>query len=1086
MALEPAAPSLRILYAADGCVITYSLMLLTGQASLEGVYVVSYDWSRHLDDVFGLSRRPRSDSEAGCSEDERAQADEDELAAALLERQPVVSFCLLCDMVGGANNRPRERVRPMFVCAFATAAGARVLAATLTRGRLLPTQALLDALDEEATFALHNDLILALVVSAEHLRARAGRAAAAARFDPKGASIKAAACGGRGGRAGLTSVYIHHEQQVLAAFRRLYSNNNTTPFWFTSKFGPGEKALVLATRYYLLRAVPAGGAESSYDLQAVKDFIRTYNIAVPPNPTGAETANLTSFAALSAFCCRSGYARGPGALALPEYVRRRVQADVGEVGALGEVFIAADRQGLRVSDREFITYVYLAHFESFNRRQLRDHLLAVSVTEPAEIEGVTAASTLKATTIENFFVHVRAQVNIADYIAQNVDPKVVRLPAATGRLYAEARTYPPAVTALAPPGPPAGICDASTPMMKLLDRVEASLARHGWTPLWQAGGCRPSAGSPGSQSPRPQPPGGEDPAAPGPAPQCGVSRRLLRLAAAAPAGGERGVSPVEVLFGRAGVRGPAPVYRVALPANRQAFAVSAGDDWGRVTQSAPPSAALANLPPPDPDGGEPGLAWRDLAAARAAAAPEAGGRPRGLASADPRAQMYVNRNEMFNAALAVSNIILDVDFSLRRAVPAGLLHLAMRGFRLGVVAALSLIFPEAEVNWGEYPCYFYKTACPPPARRARATGPEEDAAAAESEWTCGGEGDEAWDADLLERDLAAGVAEEYAAGWEDDFGEAAAHPPSSGPAHGGMPALGDTETCGCAEKMGFRVAVPVPPPYLLAGTDAMRGLARIIQQAVVLERAFAESMCPFLRDFSFVDTGVYAHGRSLRLPFFCKVGSGGDFHGRLSPFYVIPPRCERVEEFVTAHADPANFHFHAAPRRLGVTRVVTSLGGEYVSFFERKVARNREAALTRRATLEALLARLNVSVHRPEEVEAFAADAVLGEVIAHLEAHFPNHAGEYRSAGVRTVVVKDDWILLQVTRAGGSAYRPQGFSCMRFKHLRAARDAVRTFLSISADAHGRLCASVRQQCFATKCGNNRMSTIFTLEVGREK
>ncbi|AIL02924.1 helicase-primase primase subunit [Equid alphaherpesvirus 3] len=1085
MASEAKTPSLRILYAADSCVITYSLMLLTGQESLEGLYVVSYDWSRHLDDVFGLSRCPRSDSVASCSEDERAQADEDWLAAALLERRPLVSFCLLSGMVGGASSRPRERVRPMFVCAFASAAGARALAAALARGQPLSTRALLDALDEEATFALHNDLVLALVVSTEHLTARAGRTASAARFDPRGASIQAAVCGGRGGRSGLTSVYIHHEQQVLAAFRRLYSNNNTTPFWFTSKFGPGEKSLVLATRYYLFRAVSSEGPESSYDLQAIKDFIRTYNIASPPNPTGAEIANLTSFAALSGFCCRSGYARGPGALALPTYVRRRVQADVSEVSALGE-FIAADRQGLRLSDREFITYIYLAHFESFNRRQLRDHLRAVSVAEPAEIEGVATASSLKATTIENFFAHVRAQVNIADYISQNVDPRVVRLPAAVGRLYAEARTYPPAVTAPALAVPCAGICDSSTPMMKLLDRVEASLAKHGWTPTGQAGGCRPSAACLGGQSPRSQPLGGEDPAAPGAAPQCGVSRRLLHLAAAPPAAGGRSVSPVEVLFGKTGVRGPVPVYRVALPAKRQAFAVCAGDNWGRVTRCATSRAVPANLPQVSPDAGEPALARRDLALARATAAPEAEGRQQGLASACPPAQMYVNRNEMFNAALAVSNVVLDVDFSLRRAVPAGLLHLAMRGFRLGVVAAMSLIFTEAEVNWGKHPCYFYKTACPPPARNARATDLEGDAAAAEMEWMCSGGEEQLWDADLIECDLAANKAEEYEAGWEENFEGAPAHASDPEVAREGEPALGDTEACGCTEKMGFRVSVPVPPPYLLAGTEAVRGLARIIQQAVVMERAFAESMCPFLKDFSFVDTGVYAHGRSLRVPFFCKVDTTGGFHGRLLPFYVIPPQCECVEEFIAAHADPTNFHFHAAPRQSKVTRVVTSLGGEYVSFFERKVARNREAALTKRATLEALLARLNVSVHRQDEVEAFVADSVLEKAITHLEAHFPNHASEYRSAGVHIVVVKDDWILLQLTRAGNSTYRPQGFGCLRFKHLRSTRDAARTFLSIAADAHGRLCASISQQCFATKCGNNRMSTIFTLEVGLEK
>lgn len=76
---------------------------------------------------------------------------------------------------------------------------------------------------------------------------------------------------------------------------------------------------------------------------------------------------------------------------------------MAEVSAL-EGFIAADRQGLRVSDREFITYIYLAHFESFNRKQLYDHLLAVSIADPGDIDRITSTSSLKRGTIEKFLL----------------------------------------------------------------------------------------------------------------------------------------------------------------------------------------------------------------------------------------------------------------------------------------------------------------------------------------------------------------------------------------------------------------------------------------------------------------------------------------------------------------------------------------------------------------------------------------------------------------------------------------------------------------------------------------------------------
>lgn len=46
---------IRVLYATDGCAITYSLMLLTGQEPSGAVYVVSYAWDgARLDEAFSL------------------------------------------------------------------------------------------------------------------------------------------------------------------------------------------------------------------------------------------------------------------------------------------------------------------------------------------------------------------------------------------------------------------------------------------------------------------------------------------------------------------------------------------------------------------------------------------------------------------------------------------------------------------------------------------------------------------------------------------------------------------------------------------------------------------------------------------------------------------------------------------------------------------------------------------------------------------------------------------------------------------------------------------------------------------------
>nr|AMB15884.1 helicase-primase primase subunit [Equid alphaherpesvirus 4] len=1080
MALNNPNPTIRVLYATDSCVITYSLMLLTGQESSEDAYVISYDWSSELDDLFGSQPRVL-DADVGDSWDTTDQSDEELLAAALLERKPSVSFCLLSGIVGGASDKPQERIRPMFVCAFLTLTGARALTKTLLHGHPISSKILLQALVDGDTFQLHNDLILALAITLDNATARTGRTAAAAKYDPQRGSVKAAILGHSTGRPGLTSVYIHHENKVLTAFRRLYSNNNTTPFWFTSKFGPGERELVLATRYYLFQAIRHSGCGGTYDLQATKDFIKTYNVPCLPNPTNLDLTHLTSFARLSQFCCQSWYARGPSALALPRYVDLRIQADVSEVSALEE-FIAADRQGLRVSDREFITYIYLAHFESFNRRQLYNHLLAVSISDPADIERITSTSSLKRGTIEKFFAQVRIQLNIIDYIAHNVSPEVVRLPVSISKQYVSDKTYTPSSTMMFAGNNPLSICDTSTQMLKLLDRVETSLAGHGWI---QTLIPSPKPQCITTTPPLDQPRGEE--LSPGVPSQCGISRRLLNIASSQPIDGR--VLPLEVLFGQRGISGPTPVYRVALPSKRQAFAVIANDRWETVTQNMyHQTYRLASEHDLSFDGlsqmDDYAMAHRDLQLMR----DNTGVCRAAMASSNASLQMYINRNEIFNSSLAVSNIILDVDFDIKKPIPLGMLHLAMRGFRNGIITTLSLIFTEAVVQWDSYPCYFYKTQCPPQLFKART---KNEHSSLSNYVDCVEE--YYMESNFLD-DYAA--MEEYTYDLTDDYemivddNECAQavcdfKPQNKTTDKTPLQLLLETNACQCTEKMGFRITVPVPPPYILAGPEALRGVARIIQQAVVLERTFTESMCSVLRDFSFLDTGVYSHGRSLRLPFFCKVGDSGEVYGGLYPFYVVPKNCNNVNEFIAEHSNPANFHFHASPRSSTVTHVITNLGGDYVSFFERKVARNREAIMTKRATLEFLLSSYNVSIKSNEAVEAFVVDVVLCEVVLHLSAHFPNHAGEYHTVGVHTVVTKPDWILLQINRSG-SAYRSQGFSCLRAKHLRSARGLARTFLSISADAHGRLCASISQQCFATKCGNNKMCTIFTLEVNRAK
>uniref|UniRef100_A0AAU0K7G4 DNA primase n=1 Tax=Anatid alphaherpesvirus 2 TaxID=3080522 RepID=A0AAU0K7G4_9ALPH len=1145
---DSAEPSVKILFAVDGCAVSFSLALLTDHTMGGSIYVISY-W-----DAYGLVRRlppagPESCETYGPSPRPDLDAPQfidgpDSQAPSLIERRKegcLVEFCLLNQMPSGMGGaEAKVRTRPVFVCRFVDEADISALEAALSSGEPLAAEAVRRTLDETATFALHDDFNLALCAALGTVTPRKGRTAAAAEYAPETASLKTLVASFPRGRRGLATLYLQHEQRVVAAYRRKYGGSTTTAFWYVSKFGPNERTLVLATRYYLLQAQDdPTGVGMGYDLQAVKDLCMTYDVGVHANPTGMAVSDLTSFQRLSSFCCNSGYAYGPVSSGLPLYVERRILADAAEVQAL-RGFIERDRHGLKIPDREFIKYVYLAHFECYNREQLRRHLRAVSVNSPDE--SIDGRSRLGAAAVEEFFTHVRSQLNIHDYIKCNVCPEAVKLPDGLAGAYVAARTYDPG--SLDRAGPTAGLWECASQMTKRLDRLDVLLEKRGWPSI--GGPDRPArAASPGrhdAPSKRKRPNGGDSASIAGGArippldddptgdqaaalsgligarpPTQGpmIVKRLLAVASADRSSGST-PSPASVLMDAGGARTPAPVYRSAMSGGRQAFAIVTGDAWGRAVRDprkAGEHAAAAFE------------AWNRTSAGRAdvdaSVTLEVTRRVAGdisdppfMASGSTDEQKYINRNEIFNANLAVGHIILDLDMHIRSPVPRRTLHAAMRGFRSGAITAVKLLMPEADVDWDAHPCYFYKSECPRrPNRAVRANPPGgsfcadadgsqdayfDDADPANSAYFQDASSSNGWEEYYFDRPLD-DDAEFMSMLDESEFGGSSAASISSTSSFASAPgnapppasvrgASADESAldapCGCENKIGIRVSVPVPAPYVLSGASTLNGIARVVQQAVLLERSFVEAIGPHLKTYDLVDVGVYGHGRSLRLPFFSKIADDGSVGGRLLPFYVIPEGCRDVRAFVEAHHEPRNFHFHSLPpdnERPNVA--ITGLGGDYVSFFDRKTAINRGRYLVDRPSLSVALADRGVDPNDPASVEEFATDGVLHEIGPYMDVHFPNHASEYKNITALCRVLRSDWILLQLLPLR-SQYSRRGFTCARYKHSRVARDTVRTYLSLSVDAHGRLCASVGQQCFAAKCGNNKLRTLFTVDVGR--
>lgn len=1057
---EDADPGIKVLFAVDGCAVSFSLALLTGQVpSINPVYVISHwDPGNRLLDV--LCHRA-DDRDCGRIPNERGDLN-------AVSDPLKVEFCLLSQMTRGLGGADLKlRTRAIFVCRFTSHSEINSIVASIASGAPIQTDLLITTLSEYDTFRLHDDFNIALHISLACLSQKRRNGKEPAKSPDRNLlSIMAGTFSG--GRRGLAGLYLQYEQKVTAAYRRVYGGSTTTAFWYVSKFGPEEKSLVLALRYYLLQAqAEPTGIATGYDLQAIKDICDTYAVPVEANPTGFSTADLTSFARLSRFCCVSNYANGPVARAFPLYVEHRIAADVTEVDALKE-YIERDRSGLKISDLEFVKYIYLAYFECYNRAQLRRHLRDVTVRCPEE--DVYKRSSLGKHAVDNFFTHVRSRLNVNDHIACNVSPDQVEMGNVLTRAFCRARTYPPST--MESDARFTGICEPSSVIIKRLDALESTLHKYGWprarsetVNMMSECANLPIASSADSLRPPGLPlehPGTHCRGGPM------IVKRLLALVSADARVGD--IGPTNMLTGirESAVKGPLPIYRIGMSKGKQAFAVMVADCWDKIIPS--PGIVKAHLSKL----GRSGRAPEDDVIARDIFFTSELERVTGHAAELPyftcgpaEEQQYINRNEVFNDNLIVGNIILDVDVHLRTPVPVKLLHVAMRGFRTGALKALSLLLPKAKIDHGSYPCYFYKTSC----KKSRVVHVKHwMSSTTDFALDCDGPAVESADCELE-----MGFDDPLLMDQIDDSISRCESDASSLPSDADLP-------CNCHEKIGLRVCIPVPPPYLLVGSRTMSGLARVLQQSVLLERSFVEPIGSYLKNYDIVDSGVYGHGRSLRLPFFGKIDETGLISGRLLPFCVIPERCGDAEQFVLSHLQPKTFHFHSPmPEEDHASVVLKGLGGEYAGFFEKKITINRDTFFGIRLSLAVALKARGVDINDSAAIVSFVTEHILDDIIQYMHDHIPDHAAEYNHVSVSCCVIRPDWILLQLM-ANKTLGRAHGFTCVRFKHTRTTRMSSRSYLSLNIDAHGRLCACVIQQCFAAKCGNNKLRTLFTVDV----
>ncbi|AQQ81345.1 hypothetical protein MuHV1_gp065 [Murid betaherpesvirus 1] len=519
--------------------------------------------------------------------------------------------------------------------------------------------------------------------------------------------------------------------------------------------------------------------------------------------------------------------------------------------------------------------------------------------------------------------------------------------------------------------------------------------------------------------------------------------------------------------------GPMPVFRVEMPEKRHVFCAVSAENW---TRRLLPKDLMKNLPSEYvSDECLTDAVWlrEDIAA-----------------SCEVGEQLYRTRHEMFNENLPVFNFVGDVDLKLREDLQ-GLSRQEVfdlcRALRRTLIGAWRHLFPEVDPD--SHPVFFFKSACP-----------QNAAGAADEAMLYGGGGyDE--DDDPRPEHAAAVV----------DYGDAVRRPPF----------------CVCRRKLGLRVIIPFPPRTAAIGAQTLKRLAGILDHTLCLDRDLVCKLNAISHPGECFDTGIYSHGRSIRMPLMYKLdeASGLMLHSRLNPIFIVPAGYrDRPAEFVLQQLCPQNLTHHGRPpRRDGsadqLTEVVLHITDRACADSDGNFlqSRARRAMSRRRLPLGPLL-RAHLSLESGqsapslptlvgrggggeggassdyeeeravgsdeeeddddvENLQAFARRIAWPALLRHTRNHYREEVQQQLEAA--TVFTAVGRTCVAVKR--GLYGRARDFSCLAREHY-TRQETVQVFLDIRGDQRRNVWATLWSRCFTRRCNSNAKQTHLSLKI----
>ncbi|QQL09700.1 Ba100 [Baboon cytomegalovirus] len=420
-----------------------------------------------------------------------------------------------------------------------------------------------------------------------------------------------------------------------------------------------------------------------------------------------------------------------------------------------------------------------------------------------------------------------------------------------------------------------------------------------------------------------------------------------------------------------------------------------------------------------------------------------------VASSNPETQFYYARHEIFNDRLPTHNFVADFDLRLRDGVVRGLSKEVVfeicRGLRRVWVTVWQSLFGNTDPE--RHPVYFFKSAC-------KTSSPDF---------------------------------------YDDD------NPPPSYEAR--------TDYCKCTDKLGLRIVTPFPERTLVINPSVLRAIAQVLNHAICLDIPLHQHLDPISHPENSLDTGIYHHGRSVRLPFMYKMDQedGYFMHRRLLPIFIIPEGLrDHPLNFVRAQLDVRNLLHHHPPRyppgsspsaatppQSSGLRVVLSVRDKLCPSPDINFMETRSVNVTRyekRSLSDVISYHLHGAVGRPpshsdsddtNDLQRLVVTRVWPLLLEHLTQHYDSKVSEQFTSPHTLTFQPHAPHCVSVKRLEGS--RTRDFRCLNYTH-RNPQETVQVFIDLRTEHSYALWASLWSRCFTKKCHSNAKNVHISVKI----